>query len=151
VAEGLITPDQLRRIADEKEMEKAREALEKKRKAEDEQHHLHDAFMSQEIHPEVFERVSRVVKSAAERGEREAQLFRFPSAYCTDGGRATTTTRPTGLRRSPGSPSAPTSSGRRSSSRKATRCASRSWTSPAACRATSGSFSGGERRRLRGR
>jgi len=88
VAEGLITPDELRRIADEKEMERAREALEKKRKVQDEQHHLRDAFMSQELHPEVFERVSRVVKSAAERGEHEVMALRFPSAYCTDGGRA---------------------------------------------------------------
>ena len=31
VAAGLITPDELRRIADENEMEKVREALEKKR------------------------------------------------------------------------------------------------------------------------
>jgi hypothetical protein len=54
VAEGLITPDQLRRIAEEKEMTQAREALEKKRKADDERHHLHDAFMSQDIHPDVF-------------------------------------------------------------------------------------------------
>jgi len=84
---SLITPDDLRRIADEKEMEKAREALEKKRKTDDEHHHLRDAFMAQEIHPEVFERVSRVVKSAAERGEREVMVLRFPSAWCTDGGR----------------------------------------------------------------
>jgi hypothetical protein len=88
VAEGLITPDQLRRIAEEKDMEKAREALEKKRKTDEERHHLHDAFMARDIHPEVFERVSRVVKGAAERGEREVMLFRFPSEYCTDGGRA---------------------------------------------------------------
>lgn len=84
----LITPDELRRIADDKEMEKAREALEKKRKADDERHRFRDAFMSQDIHPEVFERVSRVVKSAAERGEREVLAMRFPSEYCTDGGRA---------------------------------------------------------------
>ena len=88
MAEGLITPDQLRRIAEEKDMEKAREALEKKRKADEAQHQMREAFMSREIHPEVFERVSRVVKSAAERGEREVMLFRFSSEYCTDGGRA---------------------------------------------------------------
>lgn len=88
MAEGLITPDQLRRIADEKDMEKAREALEKKRKADEERHNFHDAFMAQDIHPDVFERVSRVVKSAAERGEREVLVMRFPSEYCTDGGRA---------------------------------------------------------------
>jgi hypothetical protein len=88
VAEGLITPDQLRRIAEEKEMAQVREALEKKRKIDDERNQFHDAFMAQEIHPDVFERVSRVVKGAAERGEREVLAIRFPSEYCTDGGRA---------------------------------------------------------------
>jgi hypothetical protein len=85
---NLITPDELRRLAEEKEMAQARELLEKQRKVEDERHHLRDAFMTQDIHPEVFERVSRVVKSAAERGEREVLAVRFPSEYCTDGGRA---------------------------------------------------------------
>ena len=85
---NLITPDELRRIADAKEMEKVREALEKKRKIDDERNQFHDAFMAQDIHPEVFERVSRVVKGAAERGEREVLAIRFPSEYCTDGGRA---------------------------------------------------------------
>jgi hypothetical protein len=84
----LITPDELRRLTEEKEMEKAREALEKQRKVDDDHHHLRDAFMAQEIHPEVFERVSRVVKGAAERGEREVLAIRFPSEYCTDHGRA---------------------------------------------------------------
>ena len=84
----LITPDGLRRLTEEKEMEKAREALEKQRKVDDDHHHLRDAFMAQEIHPEVFERVSRVVKGAAERGEREVLAIRFPSEYCTDHGRA---------------------------------------------------------------
>jgi hypothetical protein len=88
VAEGLITPDELRRFAEEKDMEKAKEALEKKRKADDERHQFHDAFMTQDVHPEVFERLSRVVKSAAERGEREVLVVRFPSEYCTDGARA---------------------------------------------------------------
>ena len=88
MAEGLITPDELRRLADEQEMARAREALEKQRKVDDDHHHLRDAFMAQEIHPEVFERVSRVVKGAAERGEREVLAIRFPSEYCTDHGRA---------------------------------------------------------------
>ena len=88
MAHVLITPDELRRIAEEQEMAKAREALEKKRKADDEHHSLHDAFMSRELHPEVFERVTRAVKGAAERGEREVLTIRFASSYCTDGGRA---------------------------------------------------------------
>ena len=88
MAEGLITPDQLRRIAEEKEMAQLREALGKKRKADEAQYQIREAFMSREIHPEVFERVTRVVKSAAERGEREVLALRFSSEYCTDGGRA---------------------------------------------------------------
>jgi hypothetical protein len=88
VAEGMITPEQLRKITEEKEMAQLREALEKKRKADEAQDQVREAFLSREIHPEVFERVSRVVKSAAERGEREVLVLRFPSDYCTDGGRA---------------------------------------------------------------
>jgi hypothetical protein len=64
VAEVLITPEQLRRFAEEKEMEKARQALKKKRKADSEHDQLRDAFMSREIHPEVFERFSRAGQAA---------------------------------------------------------------------------------------
>lgn len=88
MAEGLIKPDELKHIADEIEMGKAREALEKKRKVEHERDEFRDSFMSRDLHPEVFSRVSRLVKGAAERGQREVLAFQFPSAYCTDRGRA---------------------------------------------------------------
>ena len=85
---GVISPDDLRRIADEIEMAKAREALEKKRKVDHERDEFREAFMTRDVHAEVFERISRLVKGAAERGEREVMALRFPSSYCTDGGRA---------------------------------------------------------------
>jgi hypothetical protein len=87
----MVTPEQLRRIADEKDMEKAREALEKKRKAEDEQHQVRDAFVARDIHPDVYERVSKVVRASAERGEREVLVLasRAPGAP-TAAGRSTT-------------------------------------------------------------
>ena len=90
VAEGLITPDQLRRTSEEKEKdkEKVQEALDRKRKADDEHQQLHDAFMPQQIHPDVFERISQMVRGAAERGEREVLAVRLSSQYRTDGGRA---------------------------------------------------------------
>jgi hypothetical protein len=88
MAPQLIMPDELRRIADAQEMAKAREALEKKRKAEQERDHLREAFMTRDLHADVFERVSRAVKGAAERGERELMALRFSSEFCTDGGRA---------------------------------------------------------------
>jgi hypothetical protein len=85
---SLIKPDELKHISDEMEMTKAREALEKKRKIEHERDEFREMFMSRDIHPEVFERVSRLVKGAAERGQREVMAFQFPSSYCTDRGRA---------------------------------------------------------------
>jgi hypothetical protein len=88
MAEGLIKPDELKHIADEIEMAKAREALEKKRKVDHERDEFRDSFMSRDIHPDVFSRVSRLVKGAAERGQREVLAFQFPSAYCADRGRA---------------------------------------------------------------
>jgi hypothetical protein len=88
VPEGLITPDQLRRISEEKDKDKVQEALDKKRKADDEHEQLHDAFMPQQIHPDVFERRSKMVRGAAERGEREVLVVRFSSQYRADGGRA---------------------------------------------------------------
>jgi len=88
MASGLISPEELRRVAEEKEMAQLREMLDKKRKADEARDQVRDAFLSRDIHPEVFERVSRVVKSAAERGEREVLAIRFSSEFCTDGGRA---------------------------------------------------------------
>lgn len=88
MAAGLITPEELRRIVEAKELEKAREALERRRKIDAERHAFHDTFMHQELPPDVMQRVSALVRGAAERGEREVLAMRFPSEYCTDGGRA---------------------------------------------------------------
>ena len=85
---SLIKPDELKHISEEIEMAKAREALEKKRKVEHERDEFREMFMHRDIHPDVFDRVSRLVKGAAERGQREVMAFQFPSAYCTDRGRA---------------------------------------------------------------
>ncbi|WP_245479776.1 hypothetical protein [Hansschlegelia zhihuaiae] len=64
---------------------KAREAAERERKAQEE---LHDAFMKRELPPDIVERVSTRVRWAAERGEKELLVMRFPSSFCTDQGRA---------------------------------------------------------------
>jgi hypothetical protein len=88
MAGGLITPDELRRIAEQKEMEELQKALEKKRQRDHEHDQLRESFMHQDIHPDVFDRLTKAVKGAAERGEREFMVMRFSSEYCTDRGRA---------------------------------------------------------------
>ena len=86
--EGLIRPEELRRITEEKEMARIRAVLEQQKKLEAEQQELHEAFMEQHIQPDSRRRFTDAVRRAAERGENEIQILRFPSAFCTDSGRA---------------------------------------------------------------
>lgn len=48
---------------------------------------LKQAFQSRELAPDVADRINVVIRAAAERGEREVLVLRFPSSFCTDGGR----------------------------------------------------------------
>ncbi|MBP2295807.1 hypothetical protein [Azospirillum rugosum] len=88
IGDDIIRPDDLRRIAEESEMAKLKEALEHEKKLQEEQESVRDAFMHQHIRPDAKERFTRAVRAAAERGVNEIQITRFPSSYCTDGGRA---------------------------------------------------------------
>ncbi|MNW23248.1 hypothetical protein D3C71_2252370 [compost metagenome] len=44
--------------------------------------------MHQHVRPDAKERFTRAVRAAAERGETEIEIVRFPSGYCSDGSRA---------------------------------------------------------------
>lgn len=48
---------------------------------------LKQAFQSRELAADVADRINVVIRAAAERGEREVLVLRFPSSFCTDGGR----------------------------------------------------------------
>jgi hypothetical protein len=87
--DDLIRPDALRRISEEKEMEKLTELLKRKQKADEEAHTFHQTFMEQEVDlAEARRNVSAMVRRAAEEGKREVMALRFPSEWCTDKGRA---------------------------------------------------------------
>ena len=87
--DDLMRPDALRRISEEKEMEKLKEVLRKQQKAEEEAHAFHRTFMEQEVNPAEARRIiSAMVRRAAEEGKREVMALRFPSEWCTDKGRA---------------------------------------------------------------
>ena len=86
--DDLITPEELRRIAEEHEMALLREAQERDKKHQEEQDSIREAFMHQHVRPDAKERFIRAVRAAAERGVNEIQIVRFPSSYCSDGGRA---------------------------------------------------------------
>jgi hypothetical protein len=84
---GLLRPDQLNDItiaADDAKMDEERQERERKLKQKKD---LEDAFMSQDLHPEVRERVNAAVRRAAELGHHQIEVMRFPASYCNDGGR----------------------------------------------------------------
>jgi hypothetical protein len=83
----IITPAELNKMEQERESAAAREALEKKRRAEAEQRALHEAFMTTEIGPEAIERFNAAVLKATEQGRREIMIGQFPASWCADGGR----------------------------------------------------------------
>lgn len=85
---GALTPQEVRKRAEDKAMAEAKKAYEAMRKAEDQQRELHELFMAREVRPDGMERLMAAVTRAAEDGKSELMVIRFPSTYLTDGGRA---------------------------------------------------------------
>jgi hypothetical protein len=84
---SVVTAKELKRIAEETEARKAREALDKMRKLDSDQQALHQAFLEQEIRPDAPERISAAVRRAAENGQKEIQALKFPATWTNDRGR----------------------------------------------------------------
>jgi hypothetical protein len=83
-----LRPDDLRKIAEEAEMAKLREALAKRKKTEDHEHELREAFMSADVRSDVMDRVNAAVRNAAQQNRSELLALTFPAEYCVDKGRA---------------------------------------------------------------
>jgi hypothetical protein len=78
----------LKRIAEEKETAKLQEILARRGKEEEEEKRTREEFMEREIRPDGIQRFNSWVQRAAERGQNEIEIMRFPSQYCSDKGRA---------------------------------------------------------------
>ncbi len=82
----LLSPKELSLIssaADDAKVDEERKEREKKAKQKQE---LQDAFMSQDLHPEVRDRINKAVRRAAEQGHNQIQVLAFPASYCNDHG-----------------------------------------------------------------
>jgi len=86
--ELLLRPDELRRIAEEKELVAVQRDLAAVKSEEERQRDLYRAFLGQHLRPEAIERFCSMARDAAKRGETKIELLRFPSDWCTDRGRA---------------------------------------------------------------
>lgn len=85
---GIVKPTDLQKISADIEMTKAQQALARNKKIEDEQNELRDQFMARDLKPDVHERVSQMLRHAAENSQREVKVMEFPASFCTDRGRA---------------------------------------------------------------
>jgi hypothetical protein len=84
---GLVNPKELSLIssaADDAKLAEQRKEREMKAKQKKD---LEEAFLSQELHPEVHDRLNKAVRRAAEQGLNQIQVLTFPAAFCNDGGR----------------------------------------------------------------
>ena len=83
----LMKPEDLRKISDDQDMAKAKQAMERMRAEEAERAGLREIFMSREIHPEAKTRINTAIQRAAQQGDRQLLAVKFPASFCNDQGR----------------------------------------------------------------
>lgn len=88
LAGQVLNVNDLKRISDDKEMEKAKKILAERNKEDEEERQARQDFMAREIRPDGIDRFNSWVRRAAEQGRSEVEILRFPAEYCTDHGRA---------------------------------------------------------------
>lgn len=80
-------PAELKQIAADLELAAQKAALERRMQSDRVADELRQAFEAREILPETPERINAAIRRAAENGEHEILVLRFPSSFCSDGGR----------------------------------------------------------------
>lgn len=80
-------PAELKQIAADLELAAQKAALERRQQSDRVAHELRQAFEAREILPETPERINAAIRRAAENGEHEVLVLRFPATFCSDGGR----------------------------------------------------------------
>ena len=84
---GILRPDELSLISSAADDAKIDEERKEKAKKAKQARELQEAFMSQDLHPDIHNRINLAVRRAAEQGQTQLQVMTFPASYCNDGGR----------------------------------------------------------------
>jgi hypothetical protein len=84
---GLLRPEDLNEISSNAEMAKMDEERLYKKKMEEQQQELREAFMSRDVQREAIDRINHAVSVAAKNGQHQLQVITFPCKFCSDGGR----------------------------------------------------------------
>lgn len=88
MSDGLLSPQDIRKRAEEIEKARLREALEELKKKQAHEEELHEAFLGRDVHPDWRQRLNRAINAAVEQGKNEILVYRFPAEWCVDKGRA---------------------------------------------------------------
>jgi len=83
----LPTAADIRRIIEQSQMAKAREAARQMDAEKEELKHSREMFLARNLTPRFIATVMERVRRAAENGESKILLGHFPSDWCSDGGR----------------------------------------------------------------
>jgi hypothetical protein len=84
---GILSPKDLKKIASDAEMETFEEERRAKKRKQDEQAELREAFSARDVHPEAIDRINRAISVAAKQGKNQVQVLTFPASFCNDAGR----------------------------------------------------------------
>jgi hypothetical protein len=84
----LINSADLKKIAEDLEMQKRKEEAAVRLNADKVAEDLKKEFEAREISPQAPDRINIAVRAAVERGEHEVLVLRFPATFCRDGGRS---------------------------------------------------------------
>ena len=84
---GLLRPEDLNQLSSDAEMARMDEERQYKKKKEQQQLELREAFMSREVQREAIDRINHAVSVAAKSGQHQLQVVTFPCKFCSDGGR----------------------------------------------------------------
>ena len=132
---GTFSAADLRRRMAEREAAKAAEEMRRIKEQQEKQKTVMEEFHKPpDRTPEhVMQLVMQLVDRAAERGQSEVQVYRFPNSLCTDRGRRSTIRSPTGIRLWRAVLAPDTNSGAITFGRSASISGLRSWSTRVGC------------------
>ena len=84
---GLLTPQQLRKLAQETAISEGQKAAAEAKKAEEHKEAVRKAFMERAVRPDAMNYLMTAVKHLAEQGKHEFLVLQFPAELLSDGGR----------------------------------------------------------------
>ena len=84
---GLLTPEQLQKIAQGTAISKTQKAAEEAKKAEEQMKAVRKAFMERELRSDAMQYLMTAVKHLAEEGRHEFLVVKFSAELLSDGGR----------------------------------------------------------------